>query len=264
MGEIELDQTLLDTFRPVPGGVQATSPGCTLGYNVNHYLHGRSFVTNSHCTTNLFAYDGVMVPQPRFGSRIGEEVLDPVLFSGGSCPSGYYCRWSDAALVKYDDEIAYELGTIVQTTGLSSITVDTANPRFFVSFSYDSWCWEQWGCTVEGDSINKVGATTGWTAGVVDGTCASVLHAIGVVMLCQHVATYHSLGGDSGSPVFSLDNAMIFTPNYVAAYGIHWGRSDVTGLRFYSPIHGVRKDLGNASQACSGLRITYGPYATTC
>jgi hypothetical protein len=75
-----------------------------------------------------------------------------------------------------------------------------------------------------GDTVHKVGRTTGWTKGVVTRTCfdqASFDQNVGqYMMLCQIEATLTSAGGDSGSPVFiRLPNQ----PDYLRMAGILWG-----------------------------------------
>jgi hypothetical protein len=262
ISDVVLDVTLSDTVRPVPAGMKATIPGCTLGYNAEHYIYGRTVLVNSHCTPTRWGLDGVVVPQPTGGPRIGVEVVDPPMITmpaGYGCPSGSRCRYSDAALIQYDENVAYELGTIAKPTGLGSTTIDSNDPRFWVSMSYDSSCY--YGpCQIYGDSISKVGMKTGWTSGTVNGTCFTILRP-GGHLLCQYSGTYNSDGGDSGSPVFQIS----FSPS-VVAYGIHWGHDDNSGTRYYSPTHGFRHDVGNNfGPACGGMDIRLpSPYSFFC
>lgn len=106
------EASLQGTVRPVVGSVQIRfAPGaeCTLGYNVA--LAGGSdwyFVTNSHCTESpRWTLTGHSIGQPTETSPIGNEVSDPGLFThsqDSNCPPGKSCRYSDAALFRYNYE----------------------------------------------------------------------------------------------------------------------------------------------------------------
>jgi hypothetical protein len=120
-GVAALTSTLNDSIRPVVAGTElrwwqnGESDFCTLGPTLDHYDHGRVFIANSHCGTAPWWVTPNAYYQSRVPSWVGGEVLDPPLFTGGSCPSGSYCRWSDAALVALGESIAYDLGYIART-----------------------------------------------------------------------------------------------------------------------------------------------------
>src|SRR5262249_28363897 len=59
-------------------------------------------ITVSHCTPTIGLNDGSIMGQPTtsFLDRIGQEVVDPPLFTNAvqpRCPVNRQCRWSDAA-----------------------------------------------------------------------------------------------------------------------------------------------------------------------
>lgn len=63
---------------------------------------------------------------------------------------------------------------------------------------------------VQGDSVHKIGQTTGWTYGVVTNTCVTFARDFSdysssygqVILSCQDLADYGRNSGDSGAPVF--------------------------------------------------------------
>ena len=246
--------TLRDRVRPLNGGLQinffptpAGTPGpsliCTLGFNV--MMNGvRSFITNSHCTN---VEGGTLLPTQYYQSVrsdgapsfIGVEADDPEwqLMLTTQCPPPLSCRYSDAARVAYDAGAAIWLGSIAQldeiTTSLAD-TVHTIISDFRITGERDP---------IQGEIANKVGRTTGWTAGVTTATCVDVL-ALGTthMRLCQAVVSALVDGGDSGSPVFFRDGG-----DFVTLLGILWGGStdDANPEFVYSPLSGVRRELGN-------------------
>jgi hypothetical protein len=93
-------------------------------------------------------------------------------------------------------------------------------------------------------SVNKVGRTTGWGQGLVTRTCTNTgVSGSNIVLLCQTwVENKNAVivqGGDSGSPVFSLSGS-----NSATLLGNLWGGNS-SGTQFvYSPLSGIRADLG--------------------
>lgn len=229
--------TLQQKVRPVPGGFQINYPGflCTLGFNA--FRSGSfGFVTNSHCTSvqggveNTRYYQAVSAD-----GAIGTETADPTYFSGGACPAGRVCRYSDSAFARYDSASLGICRQIARTTFRSttsgSLTIDSADPRFVIN--------GKTGSPVVGQELNKVGRTTGWTYGPVTATCVDTnVFASNVTQLCQHFVNAGVGGGDSGSPVFSWPGGS--TANL---HGILWGASGSTTFVF-SSISSVESELG--------------------
>jgi hypothetical protein len=223
-------QTLRDRVRPVAGGLQINFPGflCTLGFNVRSpqapNVHG--FVTNSHCSNNMYGTGPVGTPywqpsgsvaSPADPNFIGTEVHDLPLFTGGACPAGRQCRWSDAAGVQYASGVNNAFARIYRTTGPGSITIDPTNPQYTIvaERAFPSI----------GDQMIKVGRTTGMSQGPVVGSCQNVnvggTPIPNLTLLCQERVTATVAGGDSGSPVFDI--APGGGPNNVRLTGILWG-----------------------------------------
>lgn len=274
----------------------------TLGFNaikVQGNISG--FVTNSHLTQVTFMLDALANPCPQtypvgvtcttspcpacnfyqdpgpfaLAQLVGQENIDPPVFTGGACPPGQTCRWSDSVFGKYNTGIAWAKGIIARTTGISIITSSTPCPggqlpttspviltidqsaglndvgpgRFGIS-SYASQPY------LTGLKLNKVGRTTGWTTGSIEQTCVNAVNNASVgnsILLCQYVVGNQFdndstnddwrivYRGDSGSPVFRITNPQW---KHIQLYGILWAGSDNAGhcafrKFFFSPIGGL-------------------------
>jgi len=230
--------TLRQAFNPVPAGVEIHWSNflCTLGFNVRRVTDEADacfFVTNDHCTDVQGQVTGTTYRQPAFGVQIGVEVLDPPFFSGGVCPTGRICRYSDASMARYNDPADCEFGKIARTTGLGSITIDPANPRWTLVAKFA-------GASV-GHTVAKVGRTTGWTEGPVTQTCVDTnVSGQNITRLCQSFVSAGVGGGDSGSPVFLRR----LEASQAGLVGILWG-SNGAGTQFvFSPVEAIEKEFG--------------------
>lgn len=237
---IEVHQALRDRVRPVAGGLQinftrgTSSFFCTLGFNVAspQFPSVRGFVTNSHCSDTR----GAVVPTPYWqASRFADESFiaweehDLEHWTGGICPAGRMCRYSDALGARYQTGVDQLLGAIYRTTGVNdeSLTIDPANPLFTIVAEIPY--------PVVGQVLHKVGRTTGWTSGAVTATCQnSNVAGSNFTMLCQDRIATTSAGGDSGSPYFER----IGETNQVRLVGIHWGSGG--GMTVMSAMHNIR------------------------
>ena len=230
--------TLQDQVRPVVAGLQINFPGflCSIGFNAVS-AGQNSFVTASHCTTTQGGVEGTpysqsLASQPN--SFIGTEVADPDYVRGkgrnSPCPKGRRCRMSDAARAAYAAGVPFVLGGIAQTsapnngslviTGTLTITAE--------------------GGEVVGDVANKVGRTTGWTAGVITNTCVNTgVSGSNIVQLCQNFVSAGVGGGDSGSDVFKQ-----LSGGGVSLLGVLWGGNGAGTQFVYSPIANVEQELG--------------------
>lgn len=228
--------TLRDRVRPVVGGLQINFPGflCTLGFNA---VRGgqNSFITNSHCTNTQGGTEGTPYWQPLQSVdpvRIGTEVNDPVYVKGtgtNGCPKGRRCRFSDASRAAYASGIPFSLGTIARTTGSNNSSITIAG-----SFNINAE-----GTATVGQTVNKIGRTTGWTRGAVTRTCVNTgVSGSNIVQLCQTFVSAGVGGGDSGSPVFRQGGT-----SSVTLVGILWGGSGSTTF-VYSPISNIEQELG--------------------
>jgi hypothetical protein len=232
---------LLDKLRPVPGGVQMvfSSFACTLGFNA---FRGQDFgfVVASHCTDVFGEREGTRFSQslPGRGTAIGTEIADPGFSTEPPCPPGRRCRFSDSAFAKYDNPRLGGLGKIARPVSgghaLGSTTLKPASARFIITGRTDS--------PLVGDTIHKVGRTTGWTFGTVIGTCLDVNEGTDLTLFCQSLAQMGGGPGDSGSPVFT-----ILPRNKARLVGLLWGGADDPSLGtvgVFSPLENLEAELG--------------------
>ena len=212
---IALQPTLRNRERPVEGGLNIDNNGCTLGYNA---LRGgvEGFVTASHCSTTLALVDGHLFYQTALiaADLIGVETVDPALLRQvAACPLGWLCRFSDVDFSQYANGVNFARGRIEKTQGVNTPQIP-GNVNIVGNFQITGT-----GVALVGQTVNKVGRSSGWTQGVVTGICVDE-NMVTYIMLCQTEANYESAGGDSGSPVFQIPSSA--TDN-VTLVGSHWG-----------------------------------------
>ena len=238
---IALATTLRDRSSSIVGGLQIRFSQylCSLGFPAIRGVD-RGFVTASHCSDKQGTVDGTTYYQPLdqvAEDFIGTEIADPpyVRGSGKDCPRSRRCRLSDTNFSSADGPRGVTVGKIARTTGLGSLTIDSANP-FTITGE---------GVAADKAPVDKVGRTTGWTRGNVSGTCVDTgVSGSTIVLLCQTFVTGSGVivqGGDSGSPVFASTNGS----NNVTLLGGLWGGNQ-SGTQFvYSPIANIRSELGD-------------------
>ena len=236
---------------------------CTLGFSA--YRGGKlGFVTAAHCTTIYGAVDGTQVYQDSYGNGseyIGYETVDPAFSyygSGGGGPArqggglspfvpsddGMLHRKSDSAFIRSVTtgvNMPVIARTVSRSRTLGSITRSGAFRINDEARSYEN---------VAGMELNKIGRTTGWTYGYIQGTCMTFsVQGNNRVLDCQYIVDAGVYDGDSGSPVFAWSG----NGENVTLHGVLWGclitdGSDdcpTTNQSFiYSPINGVESDLG--------------------
>lgn len=239
--------SLRSKFRPAAGGVQILFPiapptygVCTLGFNA---FRGSvfGFVINSHCTGVRGEVDGISYSQslPSDGT-IGTEIADPGAFTDPPCPPGKKCRVSDSAFVKYANPRLGILGRIARPATNDAeegtLNLNPAAARFTVVGRV--------GSPFIGDSVHKVGRTTGWTFGTVVATCADInVSGSTDTQLCQTRVRGGAGPGDSGSPVFYR----VGFGAKVKLAGILWGGGSdpINGATYiFSPLDNIEEDLG--------------------
>jgi len=265
-GPVRMETALRDKVRPPDGGFQIqffplpASPVtlvCTLGFNaVKDGVN--SFITNSHCSNVQGGTDlrtdyyqatrgGVL---PVADNYIAFEADDPAYQSGGECPLLRRCRTSDASRAQYGAGQSFSIGRIARTTLLNTVLasddttffqIDAVNPTYRIVAEQST--------PVQGQGLNKVGRTTGWTQGTVVATCENVsITDSDITQLCQGLVNAFVDGGDSGSPVFGLH-----TDGTVFLAGILWGSSTdlATGeVQFiFSPFASIERELGELTVA---------------
>ena len=258
--------SLQGAFRPTMGGAQIEFLGgdgsvfaCSLGLPGVAFSGGASgFLTASHCTTGTQgAMNGTWLSQPGgapfWGDKVGVESIDRAMFDSSTdpaCPAGRTCRNSDTAFIAYDRPEFGWTGHIVRpqtrcTSAKCDLTVArvTDDIRVVLADASDPNV-----SPMMGETVDKVGRTTGWTSGPISNTCADIDVVnddgsdSGITILCQTMVAAVDDHGDSGSPVFE------FNPATDAAMfdGILWGGDASGGHAFFifSPVSGIQKDLG--------------------
>ncbi|MEX2611237.1 MAG: hypothetical protein WEA24_15040 [Gemmatimonadota bacterium] len=246
---------LTDQFSEMTGGIQVynttVANPCTLGFtgwwkdidaDPEEDLQ-RVVVVNSHCTkVRGGGSDGSTQYQDSTPRDIGIEVEDPAFFSDTgdpACASPKRCRYSDAAVIALDGSIDWDFGTIARTQSngqwTGSTTISTQTPSFTVTGNAD--------IIMQGDTLHKMGRTTGWTTGDVDKTCVDIQAPnTNITYLCQHEVTAGVGNSDSGSPVFSWPDDQ---ESEVLLHGILWAGLDDGQNSYYifSPIGGIEFDV---------------------
>lgn len=233
--------TLRDSIRPLPGGMKIDPDAvtwCTQTVNGFDPSYGFGFFSCSHCTGLLGSVDGTKVYQPNdvTGEYIGLEVRDAPLFTGSPCPAGRRCGWADVAYFQHTHSGIGEFGAIAQPTEVctancsdneTALTISTTNPRWYVWSDY-------MGSIAVGIGLQKVGARTGWTSGLVTNSCYDWNDPDSdITRLCQVRTNGISDGGDSGSPVFRFVAGAGF--NKVSLYGILFAGSPTIPAFVFSP-----------------------------
>jgi len=230
---IRMVATLRSKVRPVVGGLQINFPGflCSLGFNAIRSGQ-RSFVTASHCTNVQGGAEATPYYQPTqtaAPAKIATEVSDPNYSSSKpGCPPGFRCRFSDASRAAYTATTTSTLGRIAKTTGPNNGSVTISGS---LSITAE-------GAASVGQTVGKVGRTSGWTTGKVTNTCVNVgVTGSDIVQLCQNIVKARVRGGDSGAPVFKGSSN-------VTLVGLLWGGNDAGTSFVYSPIANVERELG--------------------
>lgn len=246
--------TLQDRVRPILAGLQINFPGflCSIGFNATR--QGVSgFVTASHCTNTQGGVESTPYWQPLQSVdpvQIGTEIADPVYLKS-TCPPGTgkrkVCRYSDSSFAQYASGISFTLGVIEKTDSVNTGSLTIAS-SFRVTAKAAS-------NTLVGDTLNKVGRTTGWSQGQVVASCANVgVSGSNIVQLCQDEVSATVGGGDSGSDVFKITNSP--QANDVTLSGILWGGNQSGTLFVDSPISNVQQsatELGPLTVCASGF-----------
>ncbi|MDP3911887.1 MAG: hypothetical protein Q8Q14_15995 [Gemmatimonadales bacterium] len=237
MEPITYAATLRDRIDPRVGGIQIHFGNflCTLGFNATDGTEN-SFITNSHCTKRQGGVQGTVYYQPLQsvdGASIGTEVEDPVYVRGiPGCPRGKACRRSDASRALYNAGVNFDRGRIAQTSGPNTGSLEITG---FLDFAGE----DLRDVFTIGETINKVGRTTGWTQGQVSATCATVnVSRSRISQICQTIVEGDAQivgAGDSGSPIYTTAHRLA---------GILWGGNSSGTLLVFSPLKNIEDELG--------------------
>jgi hypothetical protein len=240
--------TLRQYYRPIRGGFQVTfNPGytCTLGFNAVDSSNRSLLVTASHCSSVQGEFDNDLVYQPTVDAQhnnlIGAEFSDPPFWTGAPCPDQRRCRWSDSLLAVKSAAVSADKGGVARTTGLGSITVDGTYPRFRITAENQR--------PSSGETLNKMGKSTGWTQGPVDLVCVDVDVVGDRTLLCQDRVAANVSEGDSGAPVFRITNSP--AQRDVKLYGLVWAKEG--NAFWFSAMYNVQLDLGQLKTCATGF-----------
>ena len=235
--------SLRDTFRPIPGGVQigwlcdaTTCRWCTDTFTA---FRGKTlgFVTCSHCSHTRGAVDGTRYVQssPTSGGEVGSEIVDAPFVT---CNGGRRCRGSDAVFVRFDKKGFGSFARIARPVSrdplLGSLVVKPAGARLNVVGAGAP--------PLVGDTLHKIGRTTGWTYGPVVRSCVDVNQEdTDITYTCQTEVAAGVDVGDSGSPVFTRKGS-----NGALLQGIIWAAGEIDDRRtfIFSPLAAIDRELG--------------------
>jgi len=202
---------LRHTLRATAGGLQLEENPrivgpCTLGFNAVR-AGVISFATNGHCT-HAWGDGSDNTPfhqccHSNSSDLIGYEYLEAGVFTNvqdSRCPAGAQCKYSDIALGGYSSGVSYAAAiarTVDRQPLVGSILIDWNNgPYLHVTNNSLG--------PLLGQTVDKIGRTTGWTYGVVTETAMTERWCSGACyyIIDAYVADGGVQGGDSGSAVF--------------------------------------------------------------
>jgi hypothetical protein len=279
---IRFVSTLQDSTNPLIGGIVAgirngisSTHDCTAGFNVKLPADTTKLyeVTAEHCTTTigqLDVADTLFQPSwlsgPPENHKIGMAYAEApfVTVSDTACPVDRTCKWADATLFKYDAAARGTLGVLARTVHYN----DATHPKNINRDTHDFAITGELpvGYFVANQWMAKVGKTTGWSAGKIDSAyvCGHLTIPGNRAYMCLY-AVYDFMnagasnfvdGGDSGGPVF----LPVYSEDDIYG-GVNWlagitqsasSRADGKALFFFSPLSGIKLDLGSMITAPGG------------
>lgn len=216
-------------WRPIAGGIQIETPGsyCTLGFSA---LQGGTlgFVTNSHCTQTQGGVESTPAYQAVYPNYIGTELTDPYYSSGGSCPAGRVCRYSDSAFFSASTSVN---PMVAMTPGAFNLGISSW-PQVSGKVLYPS----------QGQTVSKTGRSSGTTSGTIQWACATI-NSGGTphTYFCNYIATsaqQNGAPGDSGSPVYFQSGST------VQLTGLMWGSGSNPWNFAFAPLGSIQNELG--------------------
>ncbi len=219
--------------RPIPGGALIRTPStlCTLGFNING---ASEFVTTSTCTGIRGAVHSTIFSEGDPAEDIGVEIVDPP-FNVQPCPFGRRCRRSDSARVRYNSTGIGHQGRIARTV--------TCNTGAATDLLVDgSLAIVSVGTAMIGQTVTKIGATTGCGRGEVVQTCTDInVSGENITLLCQSIVQSSGpplfLLADGGSPVFIQEG------DSAIAVGMAWVGNGSGSIMAFSPINQIIEEL---------------------
>ena len=214
-------------WRPLVGGIQHETAWytnrCTIGF-VTERDDVEGLIVASHCTNSdqdIGGVDNADIHQPNdplIGENVvAEETIDPELtnIDHDECPSGWVCRFSDAAFAELDSDMSLDRGKIAKPIGLNETDVNPAGTTFAITSESST--------VSTGDVVYYIGRAGGWRTAEVINACDTVSFPPNVKIICSATARVTGssddpAAGDSGAPVFKPG-----TGNNVELMGILFG-----------------------------------------
>lgn len=263
----------LDSFAdPLAGGMRvdwlkgATEEQCTIGFTAQLASNIHGFITASHCSTQKFGLDATAYYQPSTNATpsVGTEYYD---LAGGTCPALWPCskyRYSDANFVQMSNARQWRRGIIarpsqrVTSHNAGTPNIDANHPYLYVAGQGDA--------VYQGEDVDKIGSVSGWTSGLVNGTCVDYLPGVdwdvdGYMTRCAYTAGMYINGGDSGSPVFFWDGL-----DGAYALGVFFGAYG-DGTAYFSKWDYVSGELSNngvySPDVTTGVTVNLGPVSAS-
>lgn len=232
---------------PVVGGLRigrsvdnGQYANCTLGFTAKRDgVVG--FVTNSHCTEDMFGMGGIYKTfhQPAYRA-VGTEDVDPYGYTCGAAPPTE-CRASDAAFIKSNGAVPSMIGFIAKpaSRGYGDTTM-TSNADYIRI--------KQTGTAVAGMQVEMIGATSGWTYGGVTHTCVTAMiqeDQWWKRVACADKTLYGAQGGHSGAPVWVW---LPYDPSeggiQASLLGLHFLHEIQGNSKYFTRINNIYSDLG--------------------
>ncbi len=232
---------------PVVGGVlihRLVADGarqCTLGFTAKRDgVVG--FVTNSHCTEDMYGMGGVYKSFAQPTTVIGTESVDPYGYTCGVVPPTE-CRGADAAFIASNGVVPYRVGYLAKPASRNTGDLSMLSSNDHIRIA-------QTGTAVAGMTVEMIGSTSGWTVGGVTHTCVTAMVQEDQWfkrVACADKTLYDAQGGDSGSPVW------VWLPYSPSEHGIQAGllgihsSSEIEGnSKYFSRIDRIMSDLGGS------------------
>lgn len=244
--------SIRDRFRPTGAGIQIrvrsnvatnTWTTCTLGFNVEDNLGTRYAMTAGHCAADGLAGSSHYVSNPVEGTSSNWIGYVDRLPAAWAC-EGQTCKHSDVLLIRYHANVESPYRIIHTSASGGPYAAGTLNRNSGDVWNAVNVMYE----LPEGDSLHKVGRTSGWTHGVIASTCETQ-YVGGVYYVCQGRVAAHADAGDSGAPVFKAP--YMTGPDTRQAIGVLWATMDVVvppaPVRrhfVYSPIYKILDEYG--------------------
>ena len=237
---LDAGENIAGPYSTLAGGESVTMPNgsCAVAF-IGVFQGMQVLASASHCSTVVFGLDHSQVAMPYPGGTVGSEVADP-------SPTSNLCnfwfigclqaRGSDGTLYSVNPNAPTMRGAIArtQTRGSSSTVVSASHPWFYITSTATSHA--------VGWVVDKIGPATGWTYGAISSTCVD-FRAANFGLRCVNVVDTQSADGDSGAPVFRLDDPSDPNNSSVTLMGILSGSAG-SGRVVYSSYGSLNQELG--------------------